>query len=73
MKDQLVSLVEKIIRAEGTEQEINAWLALLEKNIPVPTGYISGLIFWPGKYGLGATPSAEEIVDKALSYNPLQL
>jgi hypothetical protein len=70
-REELVELVRKIRNVEGNEEEIVAWVNLFENNVPHPEA--SGLIFWSSKYGLSSNPSPEEIVDKALSYKPLQL
>jgi hypothetical protein len=72
-RDQLVRLVAKIMRAEGTEEELDAWIALVDKHVPGPTGSVSGLIFWPSRHGLGDEPTAEQIVDMALSYKSIEL
>lgn len=60
-KMELVELVENIIRAEGTEEEIDEMINLLEKNVPHPE--VSDLIFWNEKE---LTPV--EIVEEALNY-----
>lgn len=65
-KEELIELVNRILMAEGTEDEINEMIFILEQNVPDP--YISDLIFHH-KPEL----SAEEIVEKALDYNPIQL
>ena len=72
-KQQLISLVQKIMLAEGTEQEIAAWFRLIDHSVPCPDGYVCNLIFYPHLEGLGNHPTAEEIVEKALSYKPTQL
>ncbi|KAB8141079.1 hypothetical protein F8S13_21420 [Chloroflexia bacterium SDU3-3] len=68
---QIVFLVDKLLKAEGTASEMGDWLELVKANVPDPG--IQGLIYWPNHYGLGDNPSAEEIVDKALSYKPIQV
>ena len=70
-KAELIELVEKIIRVEGTEQETNEWVRLFEQNVLHPEA--SGLIFWSSDYGLGPSPSAQEIVEAALRYKPIYL
>ena len=70
-KRALIELVEKIIRVQGTEEEVNEWVHLFEQNVLHPEA--SGLIFWSSDYGLGRSPSAEEIVEAALNYKPIQL
>jgi hypothetical protein len=65
-KQQILALVSKMYNGEGyyNEEEINADIDLLEKNVADPevTNYI-----FSTKYNL--TP--EEIVEKALSYKPI--
>jgi hypothetical protein len=68
---ELIELLDRISSGDGTEDELDAWVALFEKNVPHPEA--SGLIFWPERYGLGTSPSHEKIVDKALNYKPIQL
>ena len=63
-RTELIDLVSKIIKCEGTEEEIDNMILLLEENVVYPD--ISDLIFYDEK-------SAEEIVDIALSYKPIQL
>jgi hypothetical protein len=63
-RDQLIELVKKIAAAEGTEQELDAMLDLLKKNVPDPR--VSNYIFYDEL-------SPEAIVDKALAYKPIQL
>ena len=65
-KDELVELVRKISAAEGTEEEIDAMLHTLEKNVPHPA--VSDLIFWSEEE---LTP--EQIVEKALAYRSIAL
>ena len=61
---ELIDLVSKIKNCEGTEEEIDNMIVLLEENVIYPD--ISDLIFYNEK-------SAEEIVDIALAYKPIQL
>ncbi|KJB86256.1 hypothetical protein AZ66_19870 [Paenibacillus sp. E194] len=65
-RDELIILVRKIMKCEGSEQEIDEMMNLLESNVPDPQ--VSDLIFWSDiEY------SPEEIVDKAMSYKPIIL
>ena len=64
-RNELIKLVRKISDAAGTEEEIDGWVNILEKNVPDPN--VSDLIFYSEE-----EMSAEEIVDKALSYKPIQ-
>ena len=63
-RDELILLVDKIMKCQGTENEIDEMIKLLEKNVidPEVTNYI---------YYEENTP--EEVVDKALAYNPIIL
>lgn len=63
-RQTLIELVKKIQLAEGTEEEQDKNLELLEKNVLDPE--ISDYIFY-------TSLTAEQIVDKALAYKPLQL
>lgn len=72
-RDQLILLVERIRRAEGTEDEEDQWLELINQSVPAPTGYVSDLIFWPNDHGYTGELSSQEIIDRALSYKPICL
>lgn len=63
-RDQLIELVKKIAAADGTEQQIDQMLELLEKNVPDPE--VANYIFYDDL-------QPAEIVDKALAYKPIQL
>ena len=63
-REELISLVEKIMKCQGTEKEIDKMIELLEKNVLDPE--VSDYIFYEEN-----TP--EEVVDKALSYKPILL
>ena len=65
-KAELVELVGKLQRCEGTDDEQTVWLLLLERNVPHPA--ISDLI-----YHSGSDLTAEEIVEQALAHKPIQL
>lgn len=64
-REELIVLVDRIMKCDGTEEEIDEMIELLEKNVPDPE--VSDLIFW----GKSRTP--QEIVDTALSYKPIIL
>ena len=70
-KAQLIQLVERILSGEGTEEELDAWVSLVEQNVPDPN--VWNLLFFPHMCGLGDNPSAEEIVERALAYRPILL
>ncbi len=61
---ELLELVEEIMSWEGTEEELVEKLELLKINVPHPSP--SNLIYWED-----LTP--EEVVDRALSYKPIQI
>ena len=64
-KKELIKLVRDIMNVKGkTEEEINELIDTLEKNVPHPA--VTDLIYYEDL-------TAEEIVEKALSYKPLQL
>ena len=63
---EMIALVEKIRRAEGTEEEIGALVELFDANCLHPSK--SDLIFWPHGSPHNPNlpePTPEEIVDKA--------
>ena len=64
-KEDLIMLVEKIMKCDGTEEEIDGMIELLEKNVPDPE--VSDLIFW------GEERTPQEIVEIALNYKPIIL
>ena len=63
---ELVELVKKIMEADCTEEEHNELLCLLEENVPDPE--VSDLIYYHEP-----ELTAEEVVEKALEYKPIQL
>ena len=63
-REELISLVEKIMKCEGSEEEEDELLKLLEENVLDPR--VSSYIYYEEN-----TP--EEVVDKALSYKPIIL
>ena len=63
-KEELIELVEKIMKCEGTEEEVDNMIAVLEKNVIDPD--VTNYIFYEEN-----TP--EEVVEKALAYKPIIL
>lgn len=63
-REELISLVERIMKCQGTEKEIDEMIKLLEENVLDPE--VSNYIFYEEN-----TP--EEVVDKALAYKPIIL
>jgi hypothetical protein len=63
-KDELVVLVGKIQRGEGSEAEITAMLEVLADSVPDPD--VADLVYCEGM-------SAEEVVELAFKYKPISL
>lgn len=63
-RDELVLLVDKIMKCQGSEKEIDEMIELLEKNVTDPE--VTNYIFYEEN-----TP--EEVVDKTLAYKPIIL
>ena len=76
-KLELIKIGEKIVRADGTENEINELMELFDKNVPRPNG--SNLFFYPENYNTRKhnlseyNPSVKEVVEKCLAYKGIQL
>lgn len=76
-RDELIEIGTKIYNAEGTEKEIDLLSELFDKNVPHPNG--SNLFFYPENYNARKdnlkdyNPTVEEVVDRCLSYKPIQL
>jgi hypothetical protein len=67
-RDELIEVVRRIVSVDGTEQELNELMDLLERNVPHPE--VSNLIFYPPD---GISLSPEQVVDRALAYRPIEL
>ncbi len=65
-KEELIKLVERMCKGEGSDDEISEWMELLEQNLLDPN--ISDLIFWNNE-----DLTAEQIVDRAMNYKPIIL
>ncbi|MBQ5445237.1 MAG: hypothetical protein IIT48_01025 [Lachnospiraceae bacterium] len=63
-REELILLVDKIMKCQGSEKEIDEMMELLEKNVIDPE--VSNYIFYEEN-----TP--EEVIDKALAYKPIIL
>lgn len=63
-RDELIELVRKIMNCEGTEEEIDEMIVVLEANVSDPE--VTDYIYYDEK-----TP--DEVVDKALAYKPIAL
>ncbi len=65
-RGQLIRLVEQIRAGEGTEDDVHERLMLVRRSVPDP--YVSDYVF-AGSDDM----TAEEVVDRALAYKPIQL
>lgn len=65
-RNELVQLVDRIVRSDGTEQQIDEWIQTFAANVPHPE--VCNLIFY-----VDPPLTAEQIVDKALAYQPIRL
>lgn len=63
-REELILLVDKIMKCQGSEKEIDEMMELLEKNVIDPE--VSNYIFYEEN-----TP--EEVIDKALAYKTIIL
>ncbi len=63
-REEMIVLVEKIKKCQGSEKEIDEMIELLERNVSDPE--VTNYIFYEEN-----TP--EEVVDKALAYKPIFL
>jgi Colicin immunity protein / pyocin immunity protein len=70
-RNELIELVGRIMRGEGdSQEEADRLVDLFVENVPHPEA--DDLIFYPEKV-FGREPTAEEVVDAALSYRPIEL
>lgn len=65
-REELVTLVQKLMDTEGEEWELAIWLDMVISSVIDPK--ISDYIFWNDE-----ELTAREIIDKALAYKPLQI
>jgi len=74
-REELIDLGKKIVSAEGTEKELEEWMAVFDKHVPHPAG--SNLFFYPEDENSEPQseydPTVEEVVDICLAYKPIQL
>ncbi|WP_330242615.1 e9imm peptide [Streptomyces sp. NBC_00525] len=69
-RETAITLVQKVMDVEYDEEEMAEVLDQLDSALACPTGYVSDLIFWPkGRQ----EPTAAEVVDRALAYQPFAL
>lgn len=65
-RHQLVDLVAKLQRGEGTEDEEDAWLTFVDRHVPAPS--VSDLIYYSDP-----ELSADEVIERAFAYRPIIL
>jgi hypothetical protein len=76
-REELIELGYKIVNFEGSDEEHSKLLNLFSENVPHPNG--SNLFYYPENFNARRDdlskykPTVEEVVDKALSYKPIQL
>ncbi|GII57321.1 hypothetical protein Pth03_57100 [Planotetraspora thailandica] len=70
-RTELIRLVDFLMSAQGTEKEQDEALRSLESRVPHPR--VSDLIFWPQHEGFDHDPTAQQVVDAALAYRPIEL
>lgn len=76
-REELIEIGRKITLAQETEQELQQLMELFDNNVPRPNG--SNLFYYPENYNARMdniseyNPTVEEIVDKCLTYKPIQL
>ena len=71
-RSELIELVTKILGNDfETEEEDLAALSQLEALVPDP--HVTDYIYYWDQRGFDSEPTAEEIVDRALSYKPFAL
>ncbi len=70
-REELIDLVRRIQAAEGeSEEEADRLVELFEANVPHP-GAADLIFYWDDHFD--HDPRAEEVVDRALSYRPIEL
>ncbi|WP_457462876.1 bacteriocin immunity protein [Streptomyces sp. TE5632] len=69
-RDQLVELVREIMAANGTEEEDDRLVEILEASVPHPR--VLNLIYHPDMEGFTDELTAGEVVDTALAHTPFR-
>lgn len=69
-RETAVTLVQNVMEAKYDEDEMQRVVDNLDRGLGCPTGYVTGLIFWPKD---GQEPTAAEVVEQALGYQPFML
>ncbi|MDX2678470.1 bacteriocin immunity protein [Streptomyces sp. NY05-11A] len=70
-RQELIELVRRLMSAEGTEEENDRLVEILERSVPHPR--VLDLIYHPQSEGLQDGVTAEQVVDAALAYKPFAL
>ncbi|MFJ3624430.1 bacteriocin immunity protein [Streptomyces iakyrus] len=70
-REDLVEIVRKFMAAEISEQDEEEMVELLERSVPHPR--VLDLIYHPESEGLTEDATAEQVVDAALAYRPIEL
>ena len=72
-RDELVALVQRILDGDDAEDEQDRLVRTFEQSVVHPGA--SDLIYWPERRADGSwpEPTADEIVDAALAYKPIEL
>lgn len=65
-RTEMIELIERLMRGEGDDDEARAWIEALERSIPNP--HILDLFFYDR-----SELTAEQILDKASAYRPIEL
>lgn len=76
-RKELIAIGNQIVNWSGSEEELLKLMDCFDKNVPHPNG--SNLFSYPENFNARKddlskyNPTVEEVVDKALSYKPIQL
>lgn len=65
-REELIELATKIIECEGTEEEIDNMIEIVEKNTSCPD--LIDLIYWNDD-----NLTSEQIIDTAMNYKPINI
>lgn len=65
-RDEVVSVVDRILRGIIVGEEADAWLTLAERSLRLPAGSLVGRVYYPEESGISPDASAEELVETAL-------
>ena len=76
-REELIKLGKRIIKAKGTESELDELNEVFNQNVPYPNGV--NLFYYPENYNARKdnlnlyNPTVESIVDKCLNYKAINL